>query len=425
MKIKYLVLLFSLLWTTTSFAQNVECFILKAPEKPFYNIKKIGVLDLKVSPNYRMSSVMTNYVIGDLIKQYRGVYQLKDKMFGLQKGEAGQTFVRGVKTDFYKIIERDQLEKILKEQRISLSGIVDENSAAEVGKILGLDVIIMGEVSYNTVDERTTSWLGLASSSNNNCNKRTVTASGNIKLVSVETAQIIGTKNASSKLSVQKCDDQRSTMPNQNDMADICLKDLSKKFVDYFAPGYQYIEYEFEKIQLKEFKKKSKEALELIEKGEIDKAFPTVYAMFEADSYNPKAAYNLGVLYEMVGDYENALEYFRIASDLDFNNEKFIKARKRAEEGVGLVNYLADIGRPVESYTFNGDELETALADKIQIKGNQSDRVNVYQIADKKSKVIAKVPGGLEFKVVEKSADFYLVQLRGSQTGFIHKSDVK
>jgi curli biogenesis system outer membrane secretion channel CsgG len=406
-------------------AQDIECFILKAPEKPFYTIKKIGILEFTVKNNRSMNSYVTNQIVNDLVDQYRGIYDVQSSYWGLKKGKEGQTFVRGVKTDFYQIIERDQLEKVLREQRLSLSGAIDEGSAAEVGKILGLDVIIMGEVSYSSVDERGTSLLGLASSSNSNCLTRKVTAKGTMKMVSVETAQIVGTKTAESIYSIYKCDDQRSSIPHANVMAEVCMKDLAHKFVDYFAPGYAHIDYEFERIKNREFRTQGKEALGFIEKGDLDHAFPIVYAIYEADSYNPKAAYNLGILYEMVGSYPDALEYYNIAYELDYTNEIYAEAAQRAQAGVELYNYLNDIGRPVLPYTFMNQGAADVLADRVEIKGSSSDRVEVYEFPDPSSKVVAKVPGGLEFKVIEQKGKFYKIQLRGTKTGFVSKSDVR
>ncbi|MCF8348362.1 MAG: hypothetical protein K9G61_06075, partial [Bacteroidales bacterium] len=48
-------------------AQKVECFILKAPETPFYNMNRIGVLEFDCTNNRRKSVVMTNFVVGDLL----------------------------------------------------------------------------------------------------------------------------------------------------------------------------------------------------------------------------------------------------------------------------------------------------------------------------------------------------------------------
>lgn len=425
---KLLNLLLGLVITVSSLqlnSQNIECFILKSPEKPFYTIKKIGVLEFDCTNNRHMNKVITNFLMTDLLDQYRGIYDKESAYWGLKKGKAGQTFVKGVKTDFYTVIERDQLEKVLKEQRLSLSGAIDESSAAEVGRLLGLDVIIMGNVTYSSVDEKGSSLLGLASSSGSNCLTRKVNASGTMKMVSVETAQVVGTKTVESEYKIYKCDDQRSGIPRPEVMAETCMKDIARQFIDYFAPGYQFIKYDFEKIKNKEFRTKGKEALGYVEKGDLDHAFPIIYAMFEADSYNPKAAYNLGILYEMVGSYPDAYEYYNIAYELDYTNDIYAQASIRAKAGIGLYDYLEDIGRPVEEYSFTSSGAANVLADRVEIKGNSADRVEVYELPDKSSSIVAKVPGGLEFKVVEKNGQFYKVQLRGTKTGFIHKSDIK
>lgn len=398
-------------------SQSIDCFILRAPEKPFYEVKKIGILEIECSTNRRMNKTITDFITADLLNQRRGIYNSSGGFYGLGKSTVGKTYVKGVSTDFYQIIERSQLEKVLKEQRLSLSGALDENSAAEVGRLLGLDIIIMGNVSYSSTDKKT--------GTDYPCLERTVTAKGTIKMVSVKTAQIVGTKSAEAVVQIKKCTDSRSEIPDKHVMAESAMKQLARKFTNYFTPGYQHITYKFEKIKLKEFKSKGKEAMEYVKNGDLDRAFPIVYAMFEADSYNPKAAYNLGVIYEMVGSNADALEYYNIAYELDLSNKDYNNGVKRAKAGIGLNEYLEYIGRPVVPYTFSGDGIETALLEKVEVKGSSSDRVNVYELPDKKSNVAAKVPGGLEFTVIEESGDYYKIQLRGTKTGFVNKSDVK
>ncbi len=51
-----------------------------------------------------------------------------------------------VNSNAFKIVEREQLNKVLKEFEISQSGIVDTSQAREIGKMLGADAIITGSV---------------------------------------------------------------------------------------------------------------------------------------------------------------------------------------------------------------------------------------------------------------------------------------
>lgn len=47
---------------------------------------------------------------------------------------------------FIEVIDRDNLERLLKEQRLGLSGVVDEASASKVGKVLGLNYVVLGRL---------------------------------------------------------------------------------------------------------------------------------------------------------------------------------------------------------------------------------------------------------------------------------------
>lgn len=46
----------------------------------------------------------------------------------------------------YDLIERGQVDKLLKEQAFGQSGSVDPKTAAELGKILGVDAVVLGQV---------------------------------------------------------------------------------------------------------------------------------------------------------------------------------------------------------------------------------------------------------------------------------------
>ena len=55
-----------------------------------------------------------------------------------------------VKTARFEIVERNKIDKVFKEQNFGMSGMVDENSAAEVGKLLGAEYIVFGSITSAT-----------------------------------------------------------------------------------------------------------------------------------------------------------------------------------------------------------------------------------------------------------------------------------
>jgi len=50
-------------------------------------------------------------------------------------------------TKKFKVVERQLLNKVIAEQKLSLSGIVDDESAQELGRILGVDAIVSGTIT--------------------------------------------------------------------------------------------------------------------------------------------------------------------------------------------------------------------------------------------------------------------------------------
>jgi curli biogenesis system outer membrane secretion channel CsgG len=55
-----------------------------------------------------------------------------------------------VKTARFEIVERNKIDKVFKEQNFGMSGIVDVNTAAEVGKLLGAEYVVFGSITSAT-----------------------------------------------------------------------------------------------------------------------------------------------------------------------------------------------------------------------------------------------------------------------------------
>ena len=73
--------------------------------------------------------------------------------FAIKGASWGDEFSDSITHQFFKsgkveVVEREAIQKIIKEQKLSMTGLVDENKAVAIGKLLGADVIIMGRGSY-------------------------------------------------------------------------------------------------------------------------------------------------------------------------------------------------------------------------------------------------------------------------------------
>jgi hypothetical protein len=428
MKTKSLLkLLFTatLLWTWSGqlIAQRVDCYVVKAPVKKLDQVRKIGVLDF--TGHWKVKTTLTDMIIADLLNEQRGIQDLKSGFMGMGKKIEGVTYVKGYKTDVYTVIERSQIDKILKEQRFSLSGAIDENTAAKVGKLLGLNAIIIGDANYDRNDEYPkTTTIGLDGKTKEvHCHQRTVTAQATLKIIDVETAIILGTETARVPFSDKKCGDDRSSIASEDQLLSAALQTIARQFVDYFTPGYELMRFDLEKIRLKEVRKQADEASNFISNGDMNRALPLFHAIYKADSYNPQAAYNLAALFEMVGSYTQAVEYYSIASNLQPTNTTYTAALNRAKAGAETLIFLEQMGRPIQAYEMSSSQTNL-LAKRIKAKGKSTDRVPVYELPAKNAKVVGRVPGGIEFPVLERKGDWHRIQLPDGKEGFMHKSDI-
>ena len=62
-----------------------------------------------------------------------------------------------------QVVERSALDRVLKEQNLSNSDRLDNTTAARIGKIVGVDAILIGSVTQFTgsrTESKSTAWLG-------------------------------------------------------------------------------------------------------------------------------------------------------------------------------------------------------------------------------------------------------------------------
>lgn len=97
----------------------------------------------------------------------------------------------------FTVIERSQLDKILKEQNFSNSDRADPSTAAKIGKIAGVDAIVIGSVSEFGLDKKETKTsaltrrLGVLNGTSLDRQTSTVSVATTARLVDVSTAAIL------------------------------------------------------------------------------------------------------------------------------------------------------------------------------------------------------------------------------------------
>jgi curli biogenesis system outer membrane secretion channel CsgG len=90
-----------------------------------------------------------------------------------------------VKTGKFVVIERKRLEEVMREQNLSLSGALDPTTAVKVGKILGVELMLTGDITELAVRQAGGHSLNIGGS------KNTLEGALDVRLISTQTAQIV------------------------------------------------------------------------------------------------------------------------------------------------------------------------------------------------------------------------------------------
>ncbi len=90
-----------------------------------------------------------------------------------------------VKTGKFIVVERDKLDKIMAEQKLGESGAIDPNTAAKMGKILGLNAIVTGSISQFGVKKEGKDFIVTQSK------QQIVECTVDIRVVDTETGQVL------------------------------------------------------------------------------------------------------------------------------------------------------------------------------------------------------------------------------------------
>ncbi len=66
-----------------------------------------------------------------------------------------------VRSGAFTVVERQQIDAILREQHFGLSGAVNAATAADIGKVLGVQAVLLGSITQFSIDRRTAGVGGL------------------------------------------------------------------------------------------------------------------------------------------------------------------------------------------------------------------------------------------------------------------------
>lgn len=262
-------------------------------------------------------------------------------------------------TNFYTLIERSEIEKILQEIALGQSGVMDTETAIKAGNLLGVDAVILGDVvSYKTEDSRRYQkvkkrvWTGEYEKDDKGnivyektlfgkvkkkkyrevfvtqeIIEREATVSLAFRLVDVNTGQIRASRHVSKSFKKSAVSGEGELPPKEevlNNLLQQCVDD----FVKMLSPHYVEV-----KTQFASGDAEVKEGIRFAKNGLWEDAQRIWEEAVRKNPENHAAWYNLGLAYEAQGNYLEAEKMYQKA--VRIKSEKlYLKALKRIKQEI-------------------------------------------------------------------------------------------
>jgi len=319
MRIKMLCLFAAvsiLLWFACSGASYITVDVLKPAEINLSGVKTVAVVDFQgpVRSGSQIATYLQSYLLN---------------------------------TGYFDLLEREKLKRILDEQDLGLSGVVDRATAVKVGKLLGVQAMIFGEVTTYEVErdqlgvdkvekEVGTGRYEYISKKDKKTGKvertkreimetviidrpyriRRGSVGANFRIVKVETGQLAAVHSDMKTFVSDKIyRDTGEVLPPKAQILTDLSRVLCEEFVHMIAPHTVteswYIESGDDRI---------KEGTKYAEAGLWPEAMEVWSAAIRENPDDPAGYYNLGLAYEVQGDLDKAEEYYGEALRLKMDN---------------------------------------------------------------------------------------------------------
>ena len=104
-----------------------------------------------------------------------------------------------VKSGKFRVMDREALNAVMREQNLSLSGDVDPATAIKAGKLIGVRYLLTGSITEYGIEDAGASGPGVRGLPSFSVKKRKFTAASNARLIDAQTGEIVWADEASAE----------------------------------------------------------------------------------------------------------------------------------------------------------------------------------------------------------------------------------
>lgn len=387
------------------FSTEVKGFYLTPPRNTMDEVTRIAVMNFagELGPS------VTDQVINGFVQEYNTI--------------KGRSFAELAKPRIYEVIERTRMEELVREQSLSLTGMMDVATAVRLGGIMGVDAVMIGDVSVATQDSHEDREETYTEDKQEKTRlvryyKRELSGKINARLVRTSNGQVIHTfAQSATRKDVTK---NRTELKSVEQLSATALQEAGLELYTSFYPAPH--SYEVELVGGKEFRAFN----DLLEKVEYDKARALALIQAEKNAYSPEWAYNLGITCLLFGRPDLATAPLEKALQLKPDKREFKNARDRAVACVAAELELRKAGYLYETREFDDQLIEQvrAQADRrvAQIKSK-----GVQALAEGRAgaAVVAELPKGIAVEVLQESKDYVQIRLIDGKEVWVARKQLK
>ncbi len=231
---------------------------------------------------------------------------------------------------YFTVLDRKNIQQLLNEQKFQQSGLTNEQKSVQLGELIGAQAFVTGEVTSQTYQDK---WFRKKRSEcidkkckelryyHVRCKNRTISLSANIQMVSVESSKIIYSGNLSRSNSWDRCPDRSYQLPSTSATWQSYADSIASEFVNKISPSYVYRSIKLidePDIRYTDLQEKTLEnGIDFVESGRMDKAEALFSQLvFDTQSLSYAASYNLGVVKEAQGEYQEAKRLYLLSDQL-------------------------------------------------------------------------------------------------------------
>ena len=235
--------------------------------------------------------------------------------------------------NYFVVVSRSDLDRLVSEQKLQRSGLFDERKTAEIGRLTGAQALISGSVSSTSSHDsrhREERQSTRCDSKGKNCQPytyyvhctvRSIGIGAQIRMIDVQRGDLVTAQSYNEVQEWKKCDDHEAPLMSESQGLEILSNTIAADFVKKITP--RYITFEVTLIDKLDVKlpehqeEKFKAALAFLKEGRLDRSERLLSELLEETQQQSYAvAYNLGVIKEAQASYKNARTLYHLADNL-------------------------------------------------------------------------------------------------------------